>query len=111
MVGLMSSALSIAANGLQAANRQFETAARSVISSGIAAQNGAGGASTSTLSGSQANSQAPAASLPPPTPIFEVPDLATSIVDLKQAEVSYKAQIDVLNIASKLEEEAINLVA
>ena len=100
----MSSALSIAATGLQTAGRQVETAARSVVSSGLAQQG--------STSGSVSNpGTAAPASLPPPPPVFDVPDLATSIVDLKQAEISYKAQIDVLNIASKLEEEAINLVA
>lgn len=107
----MSSALSIAATGLQTASRHVETAARSVVSSGLGQQASASQSGTGTSGPVPNPGTAAPASLPPPTPVFDVPDLATSIVDLKQAEISYKAQIDVLNIASKLEEEAINLVA
>jgi len=107
----MSSALSIAANGLQAAGHQFDTAARSVVSSGLAAQNSSSDAATPVSSSNPQNVNASAASLPPPAPVFDTPDLATGLVDLKLAEVSYKAQIEVLNVAAKLEEEAIDLLA
>lgn len=104
----MSSALSIAATGLYAANRQVESAARSVVSSGVAGHN-ASAASARPAASAAANPAA--ASLPPPRPVFDAPDLATGIADLKQAEIGYKAQLEVLAVASKLEEEAINLIA
>lgn len=107
----MSSALSIAATGLQTANRQVETAARSVVSSGVGAQNNATDSAKPAASAASQTANPFAAGLPPTRPVFDTPDLATGIVDLKQAQTSYKAQLEVLNIASKLEEEAINLIA
>lgn len=104
----MSSALSIAATGLNTANRQVESAARSVVSSSVAGHNAS---ADSARPAAPAATNPAAASLPPPRPVFDAPDLATGIADLKQAEIGYKAQIEVLAIASKLEEEAINLIA
>jgi len=105
----MSSALSIAATGLNTANRQVESAARTVVSSGVAGHNASAEPAAPKTAARPADPAA--ASLPPPRPVFDAPDLATGIADLKQAEIGYKAQLEVLAVASKLEEEAINLIA
>lgn len=107
----MSSALSIAATGLNTANRQFESAARTVVSSSVAGHSASTASARPEASAAARPADPAAASLPPPRPVFDAPDLATGIADLKQAELGYKAQLEVLAVASKLEEEAINLIA
>ena len=100
----MSSSLSIAAGGMQAAGRRFETAARSIVSSGAALQ-----------SEPARPAQRPAAtqtgSPPPIRQVFDTPGLTEGLIDLKLAETSYKAQIEVLKAASRLEQETLNLIA
>jgi len=102
----MSSALSIAAGGIQAAARSFETAARNVVtaSTGLAAS---------------VQTPAPAPSRPPvgaapvalSQPVADIPDLTGSLIDLKVAEISYKAQIEVFKVADRLQDETLDMIA
>jgi hypothetical protein len=100
----MSSALSIAAAGLQAAGRSFETAAKTVVAAGAAHYE-------AVAQPAPIPQSTPTQSPPVASPVFDVPDLAAGLVDLKLAEISYKAQIEVFKAASRLEEEALNLIA
>jgi len=100
--------MSIAAGGLQAAARSLETAARNIVAASTHADLQSGnGADAAQASHPAAQALSPA----PAVPVFEVPDLGASVVDLKLAEISYKAQIEVLKAASRLEDEALNLIA
>ena len=97
----MSSALSIAADGMQTATVQFERAARDIVRAGAGfTADPAAPAEPSTSGGAPLGF----AALP-------VPNLATSVVDLKLAEISYKANAQVFEAAARLEEEALDILA
>ncbi len=96
----MSSALSISAGGIRTATAQFERAARDIVHAGAAATSEASAPADPSTSGG-----APLgfASLP-------IPDLAEGIINLKLAEISYKANLKVFEAAARLEEEALNIL-
>jgi len=122
----MSASLSIAAAGLQAAGRRFETAARSVVSpaserkekaeapgatassaaaastrpSGSGSQFGQAGSGKQGLSASEAAER-----------LFDRSDSAERLINFKRAEFSYKAQIDLLKTVSRHQDEAIDWLA
>ncbi len=101
----MSSAISIAAGGLQTAARSFETAARTIVAAGNFQ------AGEATPPAPKATPTGKTQSPPPASPVFDTPDLGQGLIDLKLAEISYKAQVEVLKVASSLEDEAIDLLA
>jgi hypothetical protein len=96
----MSSALSISAGGIRTATAQFERAARDIVAAGTTAA-----PQNSAAPGPGASGGAPirVAQLP-------APDLAEGIVSLKLAEISYKANLKVFEVAARLEEEALNIL-
>lgn len=98
----MSTALSIAAGGIRTASGQFETAARDIVRAG-----------TSFQADPTTGTSDPATSGGAPISVanFPIPDLADSLVDMKLAEISYKANIKVFEVAARLEEEALNILA
>ncbi len=101
----MSSALSIAAGGIQVAARSFELAARNVVTAGAAttAQVAAGSQNVQAVPGSSG--------APVSTPHFELPDLTSSLIDLKLAEISYKAQIQIFKAADRIQDQALDLIS
>jgi flagellar basal body rod protein FlgC len=103
MLSPMSSALAIAAGGLQAASRSFETAARTIVSAGATATESVGQAAEPAASGG-----APLAAVPP---FEEGPDLFEGLIDLKLAEISYKANAKVFAAASRLEDSLLDILA
>ena len=96
----MSSALSIAAGGMRTATVQFERAAREIV------QAGASYSTDTTTTGVPPTTGAPVTFATAP-----IPDLVGGILDLKLAEISYKANIKVFEVAARLEEEALNILA
>ncbi len=96
----MSSALSIAAGGIKTASAQFTSAAREIVQAGTNAH-----AATTSTAASAASTGAPVS-----IANFPAPDLFSGIIDLKLAEISYKANIKVFEAAARLEEEALNIL-
>ncbi len=97
----MSSALSISAGGIRTATAQFERAASDIVQAGAAASNQASAPADPSTSGGPPLSFA---SLP-------VPDLAEGIINLKLAEISYKANARVFEVAARLEETALDILS
>ena len=97
----MSSALSIAAGGLRTATVQFESAARDIVSAGTSFQS----------EQTPQNDPATSGGAPISVASFPVPDLTEGILDLKLAEISYKANAKVFEVAARLEQEALDILA
>lgn len=97
----MSSALSIAAGGLRTATVQFESAARDIVSAGTSFQSEPAPQSDPSTSGGAPISLAS----------FPEPDLTQGVIDLKLAEISYKANAKVFEVAANLQREALDILA
>lgn len=98
----MSTALSIAAGGIRTAGGQFETAARDIVRAGTSFQ-----ADPATATANPATS----GGAPISVANYPIPDLADSLVDMKLAEISYKANIKVFEVAARLEEAALDILS
>lgn len=97
----MTSALNIAAGGMHAATVRFEAAAHDIVRAGTTAQTEA------------AEPAAPAGSTGAPVTVSGLPqgDLLGGVIDLKLAEISYKANLKVFEVAARLEDEALDILA
>jgi len=97
----MTSAISASLSGLQSATQRLNVAAQNTVASTSFAsgnqQAGAGQISSSAQSGAPVR-----ASFNP------LPDLQSSLVDLKLAEVSYKASAKALKVALEIDKNLIN---
>lgn len=107
----MSSALSIAAGGMRAATVRFESAAHDIVRAGAEAQNALNAGSEDRNAPTQAPDPALSGGAPVSVPGLGLPDLATSLVSLKEAEISYKASVKVFEVASRLENELLDILA
>ncbi|MGI9415040.1 MAG: hypothetical protein ACR2PM_15305 [Hyphomicrobiales bacterium] len=93
--------MSIAVGGMRSATQRFETAARDIVRSGAEAQNVLNQVTDPSLSGGA----------PITVSGLGVPDLADSLVSMKFAEISYKASLKVFEVASRLEDELLDVIA
>ena len=109
----MSSAMSIASGGLHAAVRQFEQAARDIVATGTLTSDPAGpeGNAPSERAG-PAGTAASGTGAPPRVSGLSLgnSDFISPIIDMQQAETSYKAMIKVIQAADRLERAAIDMV-
>lgn len=109
----MSSAMSIASSGLHAAVRQFEQAARDIVATGTLSSEEPGpGGHPPPEREEGAGTAAPGTGAPPRVSglSFGNSDFISPIIDMQQAETSYKAMIKVIQAADRLERAAIDMV-
>ena len=99
----MTSAISASLSGLQSATQRLNVAAQNTVKS------------TSFTTGNQETGAGqisrPAQSGAPVRASFDpLPDLQSSLVDLKLAEISYKASAKVLKVALEIDKNLINQI-
>ncbi len=100
----MTSAISSSLSGLQSATQRLNQAASNIVRSGdfnpSTQTNVAGPSNQASVSAGPLR-----ANLPP------LPDLATSLVDLKLAEVSYKASAKALSVALEIDKKLLDQIS
>lgn len=108
---VMSSAISTVTSGLHAATQQFEQAAREIVATGTivpqnrsipAADKTAGNPDPTSFNGGR----------PADVPLVDSRsrDFLSPLIDLKQAETSYKALIKVMQTLDRVQDATIDMV-
>lgn len=99
----MTSAISSSLSGLQSAQRSLTAAATNIVKSG--------GFNPASQSLEVKNTSSPTASGSPIQANFSpLPDLTSSLIDLKLAEISYKASAEALKVALEIDRNLIDQV-
>lgn len=100
----MTSAISTSLSGLQTATRSLNVSAENIVSSSQSVS-GSKGPGVDQINKSATSGSPVVANFNP------IPDLISSLVDLKRAEISYKASAQALKVALESEKTLIDQVS